>query len=129
MSNLANSYSDLGRHKEAIEMREKTLEFRRRVLPENHPEIGESNTFLFFSIVFNFILVFAGLLLYIISCSCIQTGDLQRAMECVRESLRVWQAALPPRHQHILLAEDMLHNLERDMQEGRGRGRGTGGCA
>ena len=43
MGNLANSYSDLGRHEEAVEMKEKTLEFRRRVLPENHPDIGEGD--------------------------------------------------------------------------------------
>ena len=43
MHNLANSYSDLGRHDEALEMREKTLEFDRRVLPENHPDIGEGD--------------------------------------------------------------------------------------
>ena len=43
MSNLANSYSALGRHQEAVEMREKTLQFRRRVLPENHPDIGEGD--------------------------------------------------------------------------------------
>ena len=43
MVNLATSYSYLGRHDEALEMREKTLEFRRRVLPENHPEIGEGD--------------------------------------------------------------------------------------
>ena len=43
MNNLAASYSDLGRHQEAVEMGEKTLEFRRRVLPENHPEIGEGD--------------------------------------------------------------------------------------
>ena len=43
MNNLAISYSDLGRHQEAVEMREKTLEFRRRVLPENHPDIGEGD--------------------------------------------------------------------------------------
>jgi len=43
MLGLANSYSALGRHQEAVEMREKTLEFRRRVLPENHPDIGEGD--------------------------------------------------------------------------------------
>ena len=43
MNNLALSYSDLGRHDEALEMREKTLEFFRRVLPENHPSIGEGD--------------------------------------------------------------------------------------
>ncbi len=41
MNNLACSYSALGRHDEALEMREKTLEFYRRVLAENHPSIGE----------------------------------------------------------------------------------------
>ncbi len=41
MNNLAASYSDLGRHNEALAMRESVLEFYRRVLPENHPDIGE----------------------------------------------------------------------------------------
>ncbi len=40
MNNLANTYSALGRHQDALAMQEKTLEFRRRVLPENHPGIG-----------------------------------------------------------------------------------------
>ncbi len=43
MHNLANSYSALGRHQEALEMKDKTLEFYRRVLPENHPSIGEGD--------------------------------------------------------------------------------------
>ena len=43
MNNLAASYSYLGRHQEAVEMREKTLEFFRRVLPKNHPNIGEGD--------------------------------------------------------------------------------------
>ncbi len=43
MDNLAISYSDLGRYQEALEMGEKTLEFFRRVLPENHPDIGEGD--------------------------------------------------------------------------------------
>ena len=41
MGNLAISYSDLGRHEEALAMDERVLEFTRRVLPENHPDIGE----------------------------------------------------------------------------------------
>ena len=43
MQGLACSYSDLGRYDEAVEMGEKTLEFKRRVLPENHPDIGEGD--------------------------------------------------------------------------------------
>ena len=41
MNNLATTYSDLGRHADALAMRERVLEFRRRVLPANHPSIGE----------------------------------------------------------------------------------------
>ena len=41
MGNVALSYSDLGRHEDALAMGERVLEFSRRVLPENHPDIGE----------------------------------------------------------------------------------------
>jgi hypothetical protein len=41
MNNLATTYSSLGRYADALAMGERALEFRRRVLPANHPEIGE----------------------------------------------------------------------------------------
>ena len=41
MSNLASTYRDLGRHEDALAMRERVMEFMRRVLPANHPDIGE----------------------------------------------------------------------------------------
>jgi len=41
MNNLGLSYSNLGRHSEALAMRESVLEFYRRVLPADHPWIGE----------------------------------------------------------------------------------------
>ena len=41
MNNLAGTYSALGRHSEALAMQESVLEFRRRVLPAEHPDIGE----------------------------------------------------------------------------------------
>ena len=40
MLNLASAYSGVGRHQDALGMEEKTLEFQRRILPENHPHIG-----------------------------------------------------------------------------------------
>jgi len=40
MHNLAVSYADAGRHEDALALHEKTLELRRRILPENHPDIG-----------------------------------------------------------------------------------------
>ena len=41
MDNLAFSYSALGRHEDALEMKEKALEFNRRMLSEDHPDVGE----------------------------------------------------------------------------------------
>jgi len=40
MGNLADTYSALGRHQDALVLQQKTLEFYRRVLPVNHPDIG-----------------------------------------------------------------------------------------
>lgn len=42
MSSLAASYDAVGRKGDALAMEERALEFRRRVLPENHPDTGES---------------------------------------------------------------------------------------
>ena len=39
MGNIALTFSELGRHQDALVMGEKTLEFMRRVLPMNHPDI------------------------------------------------------------------------------------------
>ena len=41
MGNLAMTYYALGRHADALAMGERVLEFQRRVLPANHPDIGE----------------------------------------------------------------------------------------
>ena len=41
MGNLATTYAALGRHADALAMTEQVLEFRRRVLPADHPSIGE----------------------------------------------------------------------------------------
>jgi hypothetical protein len=38
---LASVLAAQGRHSDALVMMERVLEFRRRVLPENHPDIGE----------------------------------------------------------------------------------------
>ena len=40
MGNLADTYSALGRHQDALVLQEKALEFQRRVLPGDHPAIG-----------------------------------------------------------------------------------------
>ncbi len=38
---LAMVFTEQGRHADALEMKERVLEVRRRVLPANHPDIGE----------------------------------------------------------------------------------------
>ncbi len=40
MNNLANTYGSVGRLEDAAAMHQRTLEFRQRVLPEDHPTIG-----------------------------------------------------------------------------------------
>ena len=39
MGNLASTYSDLGRHDDALAMFERVLEFSRRVLPEDRKSV------------------------------------------------------------------------------------------
>ena len=51
MNNLAVMYSALGRHDDALAMKERVLEFSRRVLPENHPDIGEGDVWYGFCIL------------------------------------------------------------------------------
>jgi hypothetical protein len=94
MGNLAISYSILGRHQDAILMKEKTLEFQRRVLPENHPDISRSclNLGLSFS----------------------EVGNLHRASECFREALRILQVTLPPTHSHVKMAQQLVREHEGD---------------
>ena len=43
MGDLASTYSALRRHKDALALRERVLEFFRRVLPENDPDICEGD--------------------------------------------------------------------------------------
>jgi hypothetical protein len=40
MHDLATTYVVLGRHNEALSLQQEVLEFNRRVLPEDHPHIG-----------------------------------------------------------------------------------------
>jgi hypothetical protein len=47
MNSVALTYKKLGRHADALAMGKRVLEFRRRVLPENHPSIGECSVWSF----------------------------------------------------------------------------------
>jgi hypothetical protein len=41
MSNVAGTYLALGRHADALALFQMALKFKRRVLPADHPDIGE----------------------------------------------------------------------------------------
>ncbi len=43
MKNMASVYFKLGRYADTLVMQERALEFYRRVLPENHPDIGKGH--------------------------------------------------------------------------------------
>ena len=60
--------------------------------------------------------VTTGMALYNISLSYEQAGDLHRAIECAREALRIWQAALPPGHEHVVAAVKRVRRLEQAVQ-------------
>ena len=57
MGNLAQTYSALGRHSDALAMQESVLEFRRRVLPAEHPHIGEGRVWSAAACCFDFVIV------------------------------------------------------------------------
>ena len=42
MSNLASTYDKLGMHEDALALRAEALGHFRRVLPDDHPDIGQS---------------------------------------------------------------------------------------
>ena len=94
MNNLAATYTSLGRHQEALVMREKTLEFQRRVLPENHPDMGIACV--------NLGACYANF------------GDMHRALPLAREALRIFQATLPPLHPDVKYAQQLVRHCEVD---------------
>ena len=59
--------------------------------------------------------VLPGMSLYNISFSYEQAGDLDRAIECAREALRIWHA-LPQGHKYIVDAQKFVRRLEQAMQ-------------
>ena len=59
---------------------------------------------------------FSGMALYNLSFSYEISGSLPRALECAREALRIWQASLPPGHQHVAAAQSQVRRLEQALK-------------
>ena len=81
MGTLTLAYSQIGRHQDALEMAEKDIQFRRRVLPENHPTIGAAMDHV------------AGMYLNL--------GRSQDALVMAETSLEFWRRVLPENHPQI----------------------------
>lgn len=52
MGNVASTYSSLGMHHEALELKEKVLYLLKRSLPPDHPDIG-ALLYVIFGLTFN----------------------------------------------------------------------------
>jgi tetratricopeptide (TPR) repeat protein len=116
MGNLASTYFAFGRHADALAMFDRTMEFQRRVLPENHPELGEGCVGKEeVQAVFIVMMPVTGTTLCNISFCYETTGSLPRALECAREALRIWQS-LPPGHENVAFAQGLVHKLERTLK-------------
>ena len=61
-------------------------------------------------------IVLTGFALYNISCSYNRAGDMSRAMECAREAPRILQASLPPGHEDVVDAKELVRRLEQALQ-------------
>ena len=61
-------------------------------------------------------IVLTGMALYNISLSYKRAGEISLALECAREALRIWQAALPPGHEHVVAAEKLVRRLKQALQ-------------
>ncbi len=117
MTGLANSYSALGRHNEALATRESVLEFFCRVLPENHHSIGEGHVRSGDAcVLLNTTFLFTGQSFFNLSFSFERCDALPRALDCARQALRIRRAALPPGHLDVKNAEERVCRLERATQ-------------
>ena len=67
-------------------------------------------------IILGVTIMLTGLSLYNLRSSYERAGNMSRAMECAREALRIWQAALPPGHEDVLAAKKSVRRLEQALQ-------------
>jgi tetratricopeptide (TPR) repeat protein len=99
MSNLASVYDELGRHEDAVAMGEKALEFKRRVVPENHPDIGAARLRLLFEEDFDFST--PGYAMNSLANTYVHLGRYQDALAMGEKALEFRRRVLPANHPDI----------------------------
>jgi hypothetical protein len=91
MMNTAASYSALGRHAEALDLKEQGLAFRRRVLPADHPDIATA--------------------LYSIFCSLHTLGSISPCSWFAHEALHVARSTFSDSHPLVLQYSGTIRQL------------------
>jgi hypothetical protein len=82
-------------YQDSLAMHEKALQFMRRLLPLNHPDIG----ILCFNIGF---------------CHA-QVGHKKAALEMTREAQRIFLTTLPSSHPHFQMVQEQVRQMECDV--------------
>ncbi len=100
MSNLAGAYRALGRHQDALVLLEQTLQFWRRVLPENHPHIGAMRLWLLLRRVTLTRSVLGGAM-HNLAAAYNMLGRHQDALVLLEKSLEFQRRVLPENHSDI----------------------------
>ena len=88
LANYASFVQTQGQYQEALQLRQEVLEFRKRVLPEDHPDIARS--------------------MHNLAASLSNLGEHQEAMQLQREVLEFNKRVLPEDHPDIAAS---MHNL------------------
>ena len=105
MSNLGTAYSALGRHQDALVMKENALQFLRRVLPENQPAIGATRLCLFYLRVISFV---PGNVMSSMANIYSAAGRHQDALVMKEKALQFLRRALPENHPDICASRSCL---------------------
>ena len=100
MGNLANTYWHLQRHQDALLLQEKTLEFRRRVLPKNHPDIGTTWCDVI-SLTWHMTIIVAGDSMGNLGSTFMALGRYQDAEAINKKTLEFMRCVLPENHPNI----------------------------
>ncbi len=101
MRRVASTYNKLGRYSEALVMKEKSLEFLRRGLPEDHPEIGATGVLMGLGLVFRHSLCAAGECISEFATIHLGLGNHSNAIDWSEKSLNFQRRVLPEDHPGI----------------------------
>lgn len=105
MTNVALTYSALGRHEEALVLYEAVLEFRLRVLPEGHPHIGEWHSSAWFFCVVRCLVCYladvAGETMNNLALTYSNLGRHEDALAFIQTAINILRRELPDDHPNL----------------------------